>query len=84
MQFASLNGAQAYLSNRLDQILLNKSILHTLMVEHSCGINENLLFLKALQHTEYQNTNFRVVVLSGNYLPIALGLNISFSMLLNN
>ena len=29
----------------------------------------------ALQHTEYQNTNFRVVMLSRNYLPSVLGLN---------
>ena len=42
------------------------------MVKHSCGVNKNL----PLQHKEYQNINFTVVIISHNYLPIALGLNI--------
>ena len=39
-----LNSEQAYLSDRSDQISLDKSILHSLMVQHNCGINLNLLF----------------------------------------
>ena len=51
-------------------------LLHYLMVKHRncCGIIK--AYFLSLPDIEYQNSNFRVVMLSCNYLPMVLGLNI--------
>ena len=40
LHFARLNRAKAYCVEKLNQKLLDKSILHSLKVKHSCGINK--------------------------------------------
>ena len=50
MHFAGFNGVQDYLSN---QILLDKSDLHSLMVKHSCGIDKKACFFSPSTDIQY-------------------------------
>ena len=56
----------------MNQILLDKSILHSFMVKHNRGINKITYFL-AIQLIWFQNAIYSIVILSRIYI---LGLKI--------
>ena len=57
--------------------IVRKSILHSLVVKHRCGINKKSYFFSPSTDIVSKYTIFIVVKLSSIYLPFVLSLNIN-------
>ena len=80
--FCPFNSSQDYWSDRSKQLLLAESILHSLMIKHSCEINQKHVI--ALQTDIVSKYNFRSSYVKPYLSPLFPRLDKWLIMFLNN